>query len=407
MICTNNKLVHAFVIVIIISVSAFLTPAEAENNNIGYLLTDKYGNILLAENDNKPLIPASILKIVTSLAAISCLGEDFRYQTFFYYNKQSSNLHVKGFGDPLFISEEIKKVCKLLSLRLKKEKIETINSIILDHSFFEDCIDIPGRGDTLNPYDASQGALCANFNTIFFKTDNTNRYISAEKQTPLLPIFTKKIIATNLREGRITLSEEESMTYPGQLIKHFLKEDGIKVAGKISSGKLPEKIDSKGQLFYIYNSDIDLKEIIQKLLKYSNNFIANQVLLTLGAHISSPPSNLEKSVAAVNSFLSDNFQEDFNRKKIKYAEGSGISRENRLACKSMIKVLIKFMPYHGLLRNNDNGFYKTGTLSGIRTRAGYIKGDHELLYPYVIMINQKNKDYKNILEKMERKVKSL
>ncbi len=187
----NKKAISTFVIAIIVSASAFCTYAEAENYNIGYLLTDQHGKILLSQNSSKPLIPASILKIVTSLAAISYLGEDFRYQTFFFYNKQNSSLHIKGFGDPFFISEEIKKACKLLSLKLKKEKINTINNIILDHSFFEAHIDIPGKSDTLNPYDAFQGALCANFNTVFFKTDNNNRYISAEEQTPLLPVFTK------------------------------------------------------------------------------------------------------------------------------------------------------------------------------------------------------------------------
>ena len=189
----RKKSLIGIVVFLIFSAPANFSFAQAENDNIGFLLADKYGKALISNNANKPLIPASIFKIVTALAAISYLGENYKYQTHFYYNKLTSDLSIKGFGDPLFISEEIKKASKLLALKLKKEKILVLNNIILDHSFFEDNINIPGRGDTLNPYDAYQSALCANFNTVFFKTDTTNNeIISAEKQTPMLPIFEKK-----------------------------------------------------------------------------------------------------------------------------------------------------------------------------------------------------------------------
>jgi serine-type D-Ala-D-Ala carboxypeptidase/endopeptidase (penicillin-binding protein 4) len=403
----NSKLISWFVIVIIFFATAFCNQAAADNN-IGFILADEHGTMLLSKNESNPFVPASILKIVTSLAAISCLGENYQYQTLFYYNKSSSNLHIKGFGDPLFISEEINKACRLLSLELKKNQITTINNIILDNSFFENKIDIPGKSDTLNPYDAFQGALCANFNTIFFKTDSVNnKFISAEEQTPLLPIFNNKIRATGLKQGRITLSEKESLFYPGFLMQYFLKENKIEVSGKILPGEFPEGTATEQNFLFRYTSDIFLTEIIQNLLEYSNNFMANQVLLTLGGEVKGAPSNLEKSTSVVNSFLEETFQTDLKNLKIKYVEGSGISRSNSVSCEAMIKILIKFMPYHHLMRQNDNGFYKTGTLSGIRTIAGYIIGRNESLYPYVIMINKKNTGYENILKNMEQKIKDL
>ncbi len=389
-----------YILFLIISVWIFTPLAGAENSDIGFLLTDKNGKPLIAENIDKPLIPASILKIVTSLAAISYLGENYRYQTYFYYNKQSHSLYIKGFGDPLFISEEIKKACTLVSDRLKKENIDFINNIVLDNSFFEKKITIPGRSNTLNPYDAYPGALCANFNTIFFKTDsNDHEIVSAEKQTPLLPEYRKKIIATNLKKGRITLSQKESLLYPGLLIKYFLEKNSVGVLGGITLGK----ITAKELPFLIYTSTFDLKMIVQNLLKYSNNFIANQVLLTLGARNANAPSNLHISTTAVNLFLSKNFKE----MKIQYCEGSGISRQNRISSKDMIKILIKFIPWHSLMKQDKSGFYKTGTLSRIRTRAGYITGKNNSLYPYVIMINQKNRSYNDILLKMKKRVQSL
>ena len=127
--------------------------------------------------------------------------------------------------------------------------------------------------------------------------------------------------------------------------------------------------------------------------------------------LSVPPSPGANGHKSGKSWLVKLMEPDTNtvlgKVRIKYVEGSGISRKNRLSCESMVKILIKFLPYHALMKKDDKGFYKTGTLSGIRTRAGYIKGRDQSLYPYVIMINIENKDYKNILEKMEKKVRSL
>jgi len=121
----NNKTLVFFFLLLfsMFSVCALFSPVWAGNSNIGFLLTDKTGKALLSENPNKPLIPASILKIVTSVAAISYLGEEYRYQTHFYYDYQSSNLFIKGFGDPLFISEKNKENPCFLCSRLRRKRL--------------------------------------------------------------------------------------------------------------------------------------------------------------------------------------------------------------------------------------------------------------------------------------------
>ena len=70
----------------------------------------------------------------------------------------------------------------------------------------------------------------------------------------------------------------------------------------------------------------------------------------------------------------------------------------------MLKILIEFMPFHSLLKNHGNDFFKTGTLHGVRTRAGYISGKDQRLYPYVIMVNQKNKGYESIRKDLNYRV---
>jgi D-alanyl-D-alanine carboxypeptidase/D-alanyl-D-alanine-endopeptidase (penicillin-binding protein 4) len=57
----------------------------------------------------------------------------------------------------------------------------------------------------------------------------------------------------------------------------------------------------------------------------------------------------------------------------------------------MDQVLQEFLPYHHLMRREGREHYKTGTLHGISTRAGYIKSTHGGLDRYVIMFNSPGK----------------
>lgn len=383
---------------------------NAKNLNAGVVLADDQGNILYGQNREKPFIPASILKIFTSLSALNILGPDFHFSTDYYVDPDSKNLYLKGFGDPLLISEVIETLCLEIISKAKPGQIQDIDTdianyinnyivrdIILDHTYFSDQIQVPGKGRSLNPYDAPVGALSANFNTILFQWDKgKKRFASGESQTPLLPDFLGEIKKTGLKQGRIVLSKQQSLIYPGLLVKFFLEKNHIAVTGSARLGKFEEEKGVKNTFF----SPFDIKQVVQKLLKYSNNYMANLVFLAMGAKTYGPPATLEKGVKAVKMFSKQRLGFD----DFVLAEGSGLSRSNRISCDQMLKVLIEFMPFHGLLKKKDNDFFKTGTLSGIRTRAGYISGKDGRLYPYVIMVNQKNKGYDAILKKLIRMV---
>ena len=352
--------------------------------NTGIILADDQGNILFDQNREKRFAPASILKILTSLAAIHILGKDYRFPTEYFFDANSNDLYIKGYGDPLLISEVIKTLCRDIRL-----KTSLIHHIILDQTYFAGQILIPGKGNSLNPYDAPVGALCANFNTIMFKwSRQENRFISGEPQTPLLPIFLEDIKKTKLRQGRILLTKQQSLLYPGLLVKYFLGKNNIKVSGSILQGKF--KVDNTGKVSFL--SPFETKEVVEKLLTYSNNYIANQLLLAIGAKTYGTPATLEKGVKAVKLFSKQNLKLG----NFTLLEGSGISRANLISPDQMLKILLEFIPYHSLLKRRDNDFFKTGTLSGVRTRAGYILGNDNRLYPYVIMINQKNKSCESI-----------
>ena len=392
----NKKTILGFIFfwAVFIEGLAFCPGIYAENLNAGVILADDQGNILYSRNKGKLFIPASILKILTSLAALDLLGPDYRFSTAWYLDPDSKNLYLKGFGDPLLISEVIDQLCHTIIVTAKPT---LIHDIIIDQTYFSDQIQVPGKGSSLNPYDAPVGALCANFNTLMFQWDKKeNKFISGEPQTPFLPVFLGDIKKTRLKQGRIVLSKQQGVLYPGLLIKFFLEKNNINVAGSVGLGKYEVK-QGAGNTFL---SPFDTKQVVQKLLKYSNNYIANLVFLTLGAKTYGPPATLEKGVKAVKLFSRQGLEFD----SLTISEGSGLSRSNLISPDQMIKVLIKFMPFYSLLNRQDHSqgqdFFKTGTLSGIRTRAGYISGKDGRLYPYVIMVNQKNKGYDAILNKL-------
>lgn len=389
------KFVFCLSLIWIVLTLPALAKTNAMKKDAGVILADDQGKILYAQNKDTPFSPASTLKILTSLAAVDYFGMNHRFKTLYAYDRGSKNLYIKGFGDPLFISEVIQDLCRQI---LAKTKAGTIRNIILDHSFFHPDIYIPGTGNSLNPYDATSGALCANFNTLSFKWSPLFKgYVSAEPQTPLLPVFLEDINASGQQQGRILLAPKQRNDYPGLLIKFFLTKEGVPVNGSVGQGNFDE---ADGQTF-TYESPFTLKQLLQKLLKYSNNFMANQLILAMGADKEGSPATLAKGI---------NVLETFSRKKLgltqlTLAEGSGISRKNRVSPQQMLKILMAFMPFHGLLEIKGEEYYKTGTLSDVRCRAGFIRGNDKRLYPFVIMVNGKNKGYDSIHRNLLRRVK--
>ncbi len=366
-------------------------------NQDAVLVADSKGHIVFSKNLDIQLIPASTLKIFTALVSIHYLGSDHKYYTEFYMDRHS-NLKIKGYGDPLIISEIVMEMIHRLSMQLSS-KYNIINDLILDDTYFEVPAVIPGLNVSYKPYDAPCGALCVNFNTVNFKRNKNGVYVSAESQTPLLPFILPRIKASQLDHGRIVLSNQknEITRYAGHLFLYFLKKEGIRLKGDIRLGKVQKEADN---LIYKYVSSFSLIETLSKLLEYSNNFIANQLLITAGVAAYGPPGNLEKGIRAALIYAKNILEID----QIQIDEGSGISRKNKISARDFHKILYAFTPYYSLMRQTDKLYYKTGTLKGVHTRAGYVKKKNGELYPFVLMINTPGKSPEPVMDIIEREL---
>jgi D-alanyl-D-alanine carboxypeptidase/D-alanyl-D-alanine-endopeptidase (penicillin-binding protein 4) len=365
--------------------------------NDACVLLSPDGRELVSVNGDTPLTPASTLKILTALVGFHSLGSEYRFPTEIYIN-DDGDLTVKGYGDPMLISE----VLFQMSMDIKEnlpEGTTSIRNIILDDTYFASPLTIPGVSNSPEPYDAPNGALCANFNTINFKRRGDGTYISGEEQTPLLPAVLDRVRASGLKEGRIPLSpkQRETTGYTGHLLVWFLKQNGIAVTGSIRFSAVNSARD---RLLLTFQSPFKLFEVVSALMEHSNNFIANQILVASGARAYNAPGSLEKGVRAARAFSLD----QLHLERTDIVEGSGISRKNRITARAMLKVLDAFSSHRSLLHHEDYAYYKTGTLKGIATRAGYLMDDEGYAYPFVVFLNASGENMQSVMLKLKEMV---
>jgi D-alanyl-D-alanine carboxypeptidase/D-alanyl-D-alanine-endopeptidase (penicillin-binding protein 4) len=327
------------------------------------LVLDEEGNALVAQNADQPFVPASVTKIVTAWLAMEVLGGDYRFETRFYLDDDRV-LYVRGGGDPFLISEELALLAPELVAAAGKEPL---TGIVLDASYYPADLRIPGIEDTDEAYDALNSALAVNFNTIHaVRRGKTVR--SAEKQTPITPLAISQFRARAPNgRSRISLTQEDPsvcVQYAGELLAAFIKRAGGRIKGEISTGSVPDGLEP----VYVHRQSRTLSEILTQMLLGSNNYIANQVFLEIGAHRLGGPVSLKKSLQVAREILAEHDLAE----AINIEEGSGISRGNHFTARGLAKLLHHFAPHADLLRRSRGGSrYKTGTFSGVRTLAGY------------------------------------
>ena len=325
------------------------------------LAVDEKGNELVVQNADEPFVPASVTKIVTAWLAMEVLGGDYRFATRFYLDRDRV-LYIRGGGDPFLISEELAQLASKLVAAIDKKPL---SGIVLDASYYPSDIRIPGIEDTDEAYDALNSALAVNFNTIH-AVRKGKTVSSAEPQTPITPLAISQFRARGPQgRGRISLTQDPAvgLQYAGELIVAFIERAGGSVKGKISTGTVPAGLKP----VYVHQQSRTLSQILVELLRASNNYIANQVFLEIGAHRLGGPVSLQKSLRVANEMLAAHSLAD----AIHLEEGSGISRDNRFTARGLAKVLELFAPHANLLRGRDGGMNKTGSLDGVRTLAGY------------------------------------
>jgi len=361
----------------------------------GFLLIKEHGE-KIGFNENKTFTPASTVKILTALAALETIDEDFRFTTRFYYD-QNKNLYIQGGGDPFLVSEEIEVICE----KLRLAGITEVASIILDDSLYQLTGPADGAEATLQPYDAHNSALAVNFNTVHIKVQKDGSVISAEDQTPTTP-FLKHFNFLPAGRHRININQLTGLTIPphlqyaGELFGEFLKINFITIASpEIAVGKPPATLEPVLE----WQSDYVLSELISMFLLSSSNFMANQVFLQFGLQKKGAPATWQKARESIHEFILNRLE--IPSASIHIEEGSGLSRKTYMSPEAMIHILEHFKPHYQLLSFSKKYklYRKTGTLKKVHCLAGYIPKNEELL-PFAIFLNQKKNKRYEILKQL-------
>lgn len=344
--------------------------------NGGLRVEREDGSPLLRYRDTESFVPASILKVATTFCALETLGRDFRFVTSFYRG-DGNTLYIRGSGDPSLVSEELNEIALKIATLMPR-----IDRIVIDPSLFSPDIDIDGSSASLNPYDSKVAAFVGNFSSAALMRRKDGTVLSAEPQTPLTPL--SRQAGMKLKRGgaeRINLghSWQVGTQYGGELLAEFLQRAGASGRLQITTGSIP----ADARKLYEHRSSKDLAEVSQGLLKYSTNFTANQIFLTLGVQKFGAPATVEKGQRAMTECL----EKKVGWQNFHIEEGSGLSRKNQVTPAQMTQLLKHFERYQDLLNVEDGFAAKTGSLRGVNTLAGYFEIAPAQSVRFAILVN--------------------
>ena len=437
------------------SVSEALARAKIPSDAVALLVLEADGKTpaRLSHRATVRMNPASVMKLVTTSAALDLLGPAFVWRTPVWVDGPvvagvlKGNLVIQGQGDPKLVLERL----WLLLHRLQGLGIYTIaGDIVLDRRAFNVPATDPAEfdGEPLRPYNAAPDALLINFKSLLmtFTPNALGHTAQVQFEPPLwglqhpasVPMIATNNIASNACGNyRAALKADYSeatrvrfngnypqacgekvwavayadpASYNARAIEGLWRSMGGKLRGTVRDGIAPALPAS-----FEFSSPT-LAEVIRDINKFSNNVMAQQVFMTLGLprqsdkELSNPGSNAastpESSRAAVRQWW---LRRISSTDVPEIDNGSGLSRRNSISAQALGQLLLlayaaPWMPelisslpivgMDGTLKNSraaaGSAHLKTGSLRDVSTIAGYADGASGKRYIVVAMVNHAN-----------------
>jgi len=402
------------------------------------------GRELASLNASKTRTPASVIKVMTTYAAVLKFGFDYRWPTQFYTTGILKNgvlngdLVVKGFGDPTLSSKELPSI--VANIKAKGIKKVTGN-IVIDRSYFAVGTKNNSGFDnnTYSPYNAMPDAMmfnervstiCVtpNKNIVYKKVvdgsykiknnlQRVNKPCKGRYSWPGIKIDNSSAIPEVWLQGKISkkcgkrnickviTTPYKSFYYA---LKDTLKKEGVTVTGKMRLNKVPSTAKI---LFTHYSRSLD--KIVSKTAKKSNNLYARHLLLHLGAKKYGAPATLAKGRKAIEYILRS--KGALGRGTLRIDNGSGLSRTSKLNAKLLAQMYdnaygrygtrwmktLSIAGVDGTIKRRFRGtavknraWMKTGTLKRVKNIGGYVKSRSGRMYTVVILVNTKKGTWK-------------
>ncbi|MFT0851605.1 D-alanyl-D-alanine carboxypeptidase/D-alanyl-D-alanine-endopeptidase [Achromobacter sp. F4_2707] len=400
------------------------------------------GQRLASLNAMVPRNPASVMKMVTTWAALSELGPEYSWRTAFYTRADAQidaegtltgPLYLKAGGDPFLTMQELWSLLRELRLR----GVKNITEVVVDRSRFGDVALDPaafdGAGD--RPYNASPDVMMVGLGTvrlIFIPDTQANKWVpvidppvrglrvqgnvewsnarcpgSPQVSTQVQRLGTETLIQVN---GTVAGSCGEFSLYrlalPQQ--QHFeamFRMLWTELGGTLGRGFNTGSLPSNARLLAWHDSET-LADTIRLINKQSNNVMARMLLLALGAEQRASGATAHSGAQAAFQVLRS---QGVDTQGWVLENGSGLSRQERLTADGLASMLdvawrsplmpefISSLAISGVdgtlrrrLRADETrglAHLKTGTLRDSRALAGYVLGASGRRYALVLIIN--------------------
>ncbi|MDB5796932.1 MAG: dacB [Paucimonas sp.] len=391
---------------------------------------------LVQANADLPFNPASLMKLVTTGAALELLGPTFSWQTRAYTSGSQAgdvlhgDLVIRGGGDPKLVVENF----WLFLRQLRARGIREIRGdLVLDRSYFQSAEQDPAAfdGDPQRAYNALPDALLLNFKALSFRflPDEQAGMVRVAVEPPVdaYPVIAPALASGPCNDWRSALQMRATARgmgfdggYPascgdrslsvhawqltpdqyfGAVFRQLWRDLGGSLTGSVRAGVPPPD----ARLLAEWRSPA-LSEVIREINKYSNNVMARQLLLTIGAEVGGQPGDVARGSAAIRNWLASRA---IAAPELVLTNGSGLSREERIAPRTLARLLLasfhspamaEFMsslPMVGLdgtMRNRlrtvaGMAHIKTGSLNEVRGIAGYVLAASGRRYVVVSIVN--------------------
>lgn len=403
-----------------------------------YIKSLASGDPLYSYNHQRSLTPASTMKMLTAEAALLFLGSDYRFSTQLLTDATSikdgvlkGNLYIVLSGDPTLTYEQLVD----LMLSLQNQGIHSVSgNVFIDNTAYDQRFYGPGweGEDKSYCYGAPISASIINHNCLSFqvkpsqvagrpaKVLKSSKYFYPQiKNSVVTKSARAKACSLKLERGGSSKIEIEGCMAKGRyawgvsyvvtdipeynraLFKNLLHKLGIRVAGSVTFGSAPDELS----LINMHNSE-PLNEMINDMLKKSDNVIAGALFKKLGQLYTGKPGSWENGSMAVANILAK--YTGLSVKGLRLIDGSGLSANNKLKPSQLMQVLefvyrhkdtkedfISALPISGVdgtLKNRLKRITrrvkaKTGTISGVASLAGYVTSAQKEPLAFVIMFN--------------------
>jgi len=388
------------------------------------------GPVIYSKNEDLTLVPASNMKVITSVAALDRLGEKYRYKTVLYggpINLFNGTLHgplmLSGTGDPTWtygFFDNPTEVLEKMADYLKFLGVTTIEGdIIADDLAFDRHFIPDGWKNEQECYTSPVGALALNSNQVSVRVWNSRVFVY-----PSAPEV--KVVKNNFKNscGDMFINRDSYSDtifingYAGydytrilpvynpslftiSVFKEILEKNGIKVTGQAREASLFESFYKNGMYKWYENQSCYLIEIMKQMNKESDNFLAEQLFKTISAN-EVGIGTFEGSKKIILDFCA---RAGINTTGVEIYDGSGLSLKDRISA----GMLSSFLEYiynsdfgpdfmntlaragiDGTLKYRLSGvplYAKTGTLDGYSSLSGYVKTKAGQWIVFAIILN--------------------